>query len=381
MPDSTTNPIQPLEGKTSIDKEMFFEPELLSYEAARRGAVYIADKLSPKIGVNAAKLPNIAIVDEAFLADLANLEAVYLMLDGLKRDYEALAASIQPPAIQPPAPELLNAAPLATPAVLPALAALTSGLNATLGLLSLFREDTEFHGRKTSVDPTAFQLMLAGKLKAKHGETVRVMLPRLLTPSVKTDQENSLRARLAAVHEAKQEVWDGIKPMVVDLARLEADLDAAARAGDQAKVDQLSQQLTSLRRKLDPIANPLSRLDAQLSELETQWQRIDEKTGLAPLARLLRAEAIRDLKPHYVYASVVSAGGSYRIRRSLWRTLFCGDGLSFSGGVIVMWALLGSDGSIHDSGAERHLMPFQRFPYTTALEADFSVGNISQSIQ
>lgn len=365
MPDATPNPIQPLEGKTSIDREMFFEPELLSYEAARRVADEIARKVSEKIMADPATPTNIVLTDGALLADLANLEVVYLQLDGLKQDYAALAGSNQiAEAVLPGADAIVAPA---------ALTALNGGLNAALGLLSLFREDTEFHGRRTQVDATAFQLMLAGALKNKHAEAVQVTLPRLLAPRAASNKEGSLRARLIAVHEERQKVWVRVRPLILDLARLDTDLDIAARAGNQPEVDRLSQELMALRRVLDPITDPLSRLDARLNELETQWQRLDEKTGLAPLARLLRAEVVHDLNPLYVYAGVVSAGGSFRIRRSLWRTLFCGDGLSFSGGVIVMWALLNSDGTIRASGVERDLLPFRRFNQAMALDEDYSI--------
>jgi hypothetical protein len=68
------------------------------------------------------------------------------------------------------------------------------------------------------------------------------------------------------------------------------------------------------------------------------------------LARLLRAEAIKTEEPIYLHAVVVSSGGHHRIARSLWRTMFYGDGLTFVGGATVRWSLLAADGSIEKGG-------------------------------
>ena len=73
---------------------------------------------------------------------------------------------------------------------------------------------------------------------------------------------------------------------------------------------------------------------------------MEETTGLNQLARLLRAEVIQKKQPIYLHAKVVSSGGHHRISRSLFRTLFVGDGLSFAGGAIVRWGLLTGTGEL-----------------------------------
>jgi hypothetical protein len=87
-----------------------------------------------------------------------------------------------------------------------------------------------------------------------------------------------------------------------------------------------------------------------LSDLQTQWNQTDAASGMTVLARLLRAEAIRKLDPLYLHAAIVTSGGYNRITHNLFRTLFVGDGLSFTGGTVARWALLEDDGTVKLGG-------------------------------
>lgn len=59
----------------------------------------------------------------------------------------------------------------------------------------------------------------------------------------------------------------------------------------------------------------------------------------------------------YLHAKVVSAGGHHRIRRTLLRMIFVGDGLGLTGGAIVCWALSGNSESILQGGIEIERLP------------------------
>jgi hypothetical protein len=137
---------------------------------------------------------------------------------------------------------------------------------------------------------------------------------------------------------------------VSQLVTLEAELEKEAKAKNQARVDELSQEVTNLRRNMEPVATPLGRTDQQFAELQARWREIDQSSGLTELARLLRAEALHAMDPVYLHAAIVSSGGHYRVSRSLLRTIFTGDGLSFAGGAIARWALLRKDGCVMKGG-------------------------------
>ena len=58
------------------------------------------------------------------------------------------------------------------------------------------------------------------------------------------------------------------------------------------------------------------------------------------------------MNPRYLHALVVASGGFNRTSRSLLRTIFSGDGLSFLGGATARWALLKENGSVAKGGIE-----------------------------
>jgi len=205
----------------------------------------------------------------------------------------------------------------------------------------------EFHGAEIKLDSLTFEIAVGARLKAQGAS--QVLIANLMLPTTKNNQD-SLLSRILRVEQAKVRAWRTVAPMISELVRLDVQLDDATAARDQAQVDALTAQAAALRRDLQPVSDPLSQADQRLAELDKQWSQVDEKTGLSGLARLLRAEAIHDMKPVYLHCAVVASGGHHRIVRNLWRSLFSGDGLSFLGGAIVRWALLANDGSLTKGG-------------------------------
>lgn len=356
MADTAQNTITPLEGKTTIDNQMFFEPERLSYQSADHVAARIAREVRDKV-----KGRTVVIAGTQLLADFANLQAIYLLLDSIRSDYGALISQgidignmhslVAPEKIV----EFKNEATFAEAAISSPLAPITTVLDATLGLVSLFREDVEYHGAKTVVDTLAFEIALAAWLKAE-GAT-KVFVPDLMMVPLTEVRPGSLRDRLKSAQNAKASVWKLVGPLISDLARLEGELDEAVREKDQQRLDALASRVSELRSVMQPIADPLARTDQRLADLQNKWEQVDASSGLSLLARLLRAETIlppiegkKGEEPLYLHAKVVSSGGHHRISRNLFRMLFLGDGLSFAGGATIRWALLGKDGSIEKGG-------------------------------
>jgi hypothetical protein len=342
MADATSK-IQPPEGKTSIDDKMFFEPERLSYRAAAR----LAAKVCKSIG-GTVKDRVVIVGGTALLVDLFNLKAILVSLRCFEDDYRTLTVIKQ--RRQPPVEEA-TAEVLEVPAIAglgTAVTAAIPALNGALGILSFFREDVDYRGIRTVVDPLAFELALAGELKST-GKAKEVFVIDLLVPK---SRSSGLADKLSAVHQARTAAWQTAAPQIAEMARLDAELDRAARAGKQDLVDTLASQIAGIRRDLDPMTQPLSRLDRRLDDLESALNRVDDKSGLTTMARLLRAEAICTAYPeaYLVHAAVVASGGHHRITRHLLRLLFLGDGLSFLGGAVVRWALVNHTGAIERAG-------------------------------
>jgi hypothetical protein len=168
---------------------------------------------------------------------------------------------------------------------------------------SLFREDVSFSGVKTAVDSLSFEIAVARELKA--GGFQEVLIPEFYVIHNQNSGKESLGARLQAVGEERLKVWQQVTPMVAKLVALDAELEQKARAKNQAEVDSLTQEINSLRSDLNPISEPLAKLDQRFTDLMADLQKPDAVSGLSGLARLLRAEAIRAVNPHYLHAKVV----------------------------------------------------------------------------
>jgi hypothetical protein len=305
MPDETQT-VAPLEGTTAVDDKMTFEPERLSYAAARRVAMFVADAVVDDVG----DAP-VVIAGEAFLADLGNFSALKLQIDMLSDDFRRVTSS------STPAASVIPGTTAALPAAIPAI---TAGLQSALGLVSLLRENVEFHGVASRIDPRSFEIAVAAELRARH--IAKVIVPDLTVVRNPQADAESFRGKWQSMQEARQAAWRA----------------AGFPAGAPAKKDAESQP------------EVLVQLDRRVAELQTQLDKTSEATGLTMLARLLRAEAIDRQRPRYLHCAVVSSGGHNRVSRHLFRMLFLGDGLSSMGGVVVRWALLEPDGSLGKGG-------------------------------
>ena len=100
---------------------------------------------------------------------------------------------------------------------------------------------------------------------------------------------------------------------------------------------------------------PVDNIDATYATLLTTLATIDSSSGLSGLDKVTTGAALdrifgdkdpatKENKETYVLlASVASAGGTQRDRKSLWTELGSGDKIDFSGGVIVQYFLLKSN--------------------------------------
>lgn len=354
MPE-TTGATMPLEGTTTVDDKMTFEPGRLSYVAARRIAALVAQRVKPHVGTAA-----VVLAGDAFLADLGNLRAATLQLEMLADDYRRVSGSLNA--------ANANRTASMTPTVLTTgvVPAVTAGLQGALGLVSLLRENVEFKGVETRVDPRAFEIALASQLTARG--VAKVYVPDLMVVKTPDDTNESFRGKWRVMQEARQAAWQSVGPLLADLARKDAELDLASRTGTAAQVAALSSDVIQLRRTVEPFTEILQHAEKRLGDLQAQWDKASETTSLTMLTRLLRAEAIDAMTPRYLHAAVVLSGGHNRVSRNLFRMIFLGDGLSSMGGVVVRWALLEADGRFV-AGDLSEARQAARFPGTFA---DFS---------
>jgi hypothetical protein len=216
-----------------------------------------------------------------------------------------------------------------------------AGLQAGIGLLSLFRENVQFTGAKTSVDQRALQFSVASSLTTR-GIAVRLHETEIPPPD---SPGSALRTELLEVEQARARAAETVAPHVTRLIDAQARLESAAAVPDNtAAVQVAAQDLTRIRQQMAPLTDALEHADAQLTALRTQLGQTDGTSGLMALGRLLRAERLQADASHYLQVRVVSSGGHHRVSRNLWRMILTGDGVSALGGVVVRWALLDPQG-------------------------------------
>jgi hypothetical protein len=370
MTEASSTIIPPDEGRTTVADKMFYETELLSYRCAESIASSIACKVRASL-----RGRTVVIVGTPLLADFANLDALLLTLADMQNEYEAITARAESVVQAKLRREVAKSQAGETSrrfeeALIPEAnipSALLGGLTgasivgaatsavgvaaplvgAALGLVGLLKQDNQYYGDRTTLDPLAFELALADQLKQGGADAVIVPNLTVFQPAKNPDSIISLMERLQA---SKSASWSSVGPMIAELVSLEKELADASAAKNQAEIDRLSKELAETRRNLDPLAIPLERADQRLADLQAKWEKVDESTGWSLLARMLRAEAIHRDRPIYLHAAIVSSGGHHRINRSLWRLITLSDGLSFTGGAVVRWALLDPHGMIQNGG-------------------------------
>jgi hypothetical protein len=322
----------PSPGTLSADREMYFLPERESYRAASQLAGTISDRALAQIRGQ----DPVAIADLSFLNDLSNLAAVVRQLEGIRSAYASLTPAGREEAEAGRGMESASGAE--------SIATLGS---IALGALALLKEDVAYQGIRTVVDPLAFRIAVAGAIRRRRPTQV-VLIPDMVSIETTSGQSN-LAQKLQAVRAARGAAWRASAPRIRLLAQKDAELDRAARAGDQTAVDRLTAQLAKLRADLDPLTRPMEDADRLFGELEGNLFAAAEG-NLTLFARLLRAEAIQKTTPKILHVGIVSSGGHNRLSRHLLRLFFLGDGLSWTGGAVCRWALLDKSGSVVDGG-------------------------------
>ncbi|HEV7703718.1 MAG TPA: hypothetical protein VGO46_05460 [Gemmatimonadaceae bacterium] len=341
---------KPLDGTTTVDAQVVFEAQRLSYDAVR----IIAEKIARRIS-GRTRNKEVVIAGTQLLADFSNLVSIKSVLEELVNAYASLAdlarGSAKAPTHRAPAAAGVVGTGsrftviAAVGAAISGLATVTAGVQGALTLIELFRQDVDYKGVPIAIDTLAFQLELASRIRM-HKATA-VVVPEFTVFSAPSRAEGALCTLIRRVHRARSDALLEIAPGFLGGRRLTPYVIADIRP-----VDHLSGESERTSDKpSDEMHDSLAEIDKRFSDLQAQLEKSDvDATGLTLLARLLRVESILMRSPVLVHARVVLAGGNNRVQRNLFRTLFWSDGLSSTGGAVVSWAILSPDGAVEDGG-------------------------------
>ena len=343
--------IKPLDGKTTFDDKVMFEAQRLSYDAAR----VIAEKIARRISER-TKGKYVVIVGMQLLADMSNLVATKAVLEELAAEYDALATSAHSyPSIPYAGTVTTRFNPALAAAVIPVWGTVSAGVQGALTLFSLFRQDVDYKGVPLSIDTLAFELELAARLRMHKAK--EVVVPDFAVFAKPASTTHALETLIAKVKDARLAAMKAAAPPPPRAASKwsEGDEQTEAHTGYLGK--ELRYKDHEAIAKADAIAEAIPQIDKRLDDLQTQLLKGDtDGSGLTMLARLLRAETITAGSPTLVHVRVVLAGGNNRVQHSLWSSIFSGDGLSSSGGAVVSWAILNTNGAVEDGGVLSHSM-------------------------
>ena len=368
-----------LEGKTEIDEKLTIECELLSYRAAGRVARKIADDVLSCAGPGDV---TVLLLDEAGHAALHQQQAFALQVQLLQTDFDRVEPV--PEVKKGLAPEA-GREPAAQKGVLgigAAVSAASALAGPVLDVLGLFRQDVVYRGRPTTVSQKALLLEVAGRLQAgtTDNRTVRVFFPRLVLFPPQEKEPASLKRVQETIEpllQSRAAAEERLGELARELAREEQEVADRLKAAEGTEKEAGSPiearigEVVELRLRHEAARKLFDATEARHLAMWAALHAKDEKTGASGLRLLQEAEQMRALfqdrpggKAFLVHAEVVAAGGSYKVVRNLWRTLFLGDGLRYSGGAAVAFGVFDGEGTLVRSGTHWWLEPHRRFEFS-----------------
>jgi hypothetical protein len=337
--------IKSLEGTTTVDAQVVFEAQRLSYDAA----IVIAAKIARRISER-TKGREVVVAGTQLLADLGNLVAMKTVLRELARDYDAVTGLAHPSPLGIPIHKYLGDLQTAFSAIVaPTIGAVTAGVQGVLSLVSLFRQDVDYKGVPIAIDSRAFEIELAARIRMHKSK--EVIVPDFSVLDAPATDAESLLFLIEEVKTARAAAMHAVAPAKTHTTKsVDIELEPVHEAGE-IKVHHRVALPRETPSKPDALTDAIAEIDKRFNDLQSQLGKADtDGSGLTMLARLLRAETIMSRSPMFVHARVVLAGGSNRVQRSLMRTIFTGDGLSSTGGAVVSWAILNANGAVEDGG-------------------------------
>jgi hypothetical protein len=357
-----------LGGTVSLDEKVSFEVDLLAHRAladatleigrrvkvaaAGNTIVFVSDDLKPSLETYCAFLLQTEVLRDTFKATQSAVLSTLQLLNSHVAEQTNLS--------QPPTAHLDTSDESLELAIAPGVtaAAVATTIQSAANLLSFFRSDLNFIGRPVVIGDIALVTSLAHGLLTIDPSTRCLYPPWLLSQfgagrkSVfRSEIESVLKARLAA-ESVIAEISSRIPLLSAGDGRIgpaRASLDTAQRQFDLATTS--LQSLEAAGNKDSP-ARTIQAIDDLL-----------EAAGKEPVT--------------FLTAKILTAGGSYRIRRTLWDALCGNKRLSYSGGVIVAFALVAASGQVLCADTVRRWYPHTRF--TETEENGISANSLSET--
>jgi hypothetical protein len=196
-------------------------------------------------------------------------------------------------------------------------------------VLQLLQQDVSYQGREVTLHPLALTLHLASMWE--NDPQVHVICPRLYPAS--SAAFKSLVELYASLGVHRQSAYRKVHGLVQAVAKLKPD---------NPKLPVVQFSLNFSRELFDSADQVYEQLGRRLDAASA----VEEKQPGAPsLLELIRAgllveEAQKDENSVVLYHQLFASGGHVRTVKSVLRTLFFGDGVSTSGGVVAGFALI-----------------------------------------
>jgi hypothetical protein len=217
----------------------------------------------------------------------------------------------------------------------------------------------------------------------KASKEITFLYPKLLLyrPTAKMqDSAELLEKTMEDVNSKRDEAESRVQEFANQVASEESKLsDDLKRAPHKNKRrhendEQKDRDIATLKEKVVEQRLQLERAQVRFKAEDAQWKALqdslsksDAVSGIAPLQLIQQAEELiarfssSETDTYLVWAEVTTAGGSYQVRRNLWRSLFWSDGLRYSGGAVVSFAFFDGNANVVLSGIHRYREPFTHF--------------------
>ena len=333
--------VESLEGKTSIDDRMTFEVVALAHQAAGDAANEIARRVAAAVQGSMSDdreqpAPVIVYLNDELAAALDTRRAFLAQADLLQQSYKE-AQMIGQAGL-----DYLQSSPTVTARSFAATASAAVAVGSEL--IGLLRQDTSYYGRAVEVRNHVLGAELG---RAIHEIGGMGLLWPGLSPS-----HHSLETRSKPAS-----FLDGLRRAArARHAATRIVLELGAKAQD---LDPKDSRLSQVRRILDHAHVLLDSAEAINEDLSQALYSPDERGNTPAHWLQLAFDTVDDLAslakasvPVYLLRCwVESGGGSYRTKRNLLRSIFTSDGLSYSGGVVVCYALTDTEGQLLASGS------------------------------
>lgn len=350
-------------GDVTVADSVFIEGQVITHAAAAR----IARRIGEEIQGIVHKGDLVVLLDDELIASLRAHRALLLQLHLFVKAYDSIG---------PAAAQLASFAAAAI-----AIGSATKVVESIADLAGLFGSDVQFSGRAVTVSSISFNLELAHHVRSNTDAAI--YYPRIVTfePGTRVPKSHSdLANGFGKVNVARKRAVERLRPELESMATLEKELltlerslaeetDAAKKKKLQSEIESKRVEVATARKLVDPDLILLENTDTQWHQLIKALNTPDETSKIPPLQRIEEAAGVNERfgaaesRPAwFLYSKIETAGGTYRVRKSLWRSLIWGDGVSFSGGVVASYGLFDKAGMLAASRTHRYLTPLTDFP-------------------